>query len=85
MWRRAVVCTATVVIAGQDAILPYVLPALFLRCTKLTRGLIGVIILKRCPCGGIGIRSRLRTCAREGVLVRVQSGALMDPQASPTV
>ena len=41
--------------------------------------------MKKCPCGGIGIRGRLRTCAREGVLVRVQSGALMDSQASPTV
>jgi hypothetical protein len=29
------------------------------------------------PCGGIGIRGRLRACARKGVLVRVQSGALM--------
>ena len=29
-----------------------------------------------CPRGGIGIHSRLRACARKGVLVRVQSGAL---------
>jgi len=28
-----------------------------------------------CPRGGIGIHSRLRACARKGVLVRVQSGA----------
>ena len=37
-----------------------------------------------CPRGGIGIHSRLRACARKGVLVRVQSGALVhaDPLGS---
>ena len=31
-----------------------------------------------CPSGGIGIRGRLRTCARKGVEVQVLSGALFD-------
>jgi hypothetical protein len=33
------------------------------------------IIVCRCPGGGIGIRSRLRACARKGVEVRLLSGA----------
>lgn len=38
-----------------------------------------------CPRGGIGIRGRLRACARKGVEVQVLSGAFQTLGALPSV